>query len=113
MPYAYMENDKLKLLYPIPRDQLEKRYGSLTDEQHDELTRWHLDKSIELVWIDQKDVPTDRTYRNAWELVDGIATNLQKKAVIDETILRNEQRKLALEELIQEKVNDRNRNPNL
>ena len=107
--YLYMEGDRLKILREIPKEQLERRYGPLTDEQHEALTLKHLtlEQRNSLKQIDESLIPNEdqRQYRNAWELSnDTIATNLSKKAEIDDEFSAAQKRQDAIESLIKEKM---------
>lgn len=108
MPYCYHYNGKLCIVHPVPKENLEVQFGPLTDDEYNQLviSRLKLPVDIELSWVDNKDIPTDRTHRDAWELTyNSIVINPVKKAEIDFKLSAEMKRQAALEALIQEKIN--------
>lgn len=66
--FAYTENNRAIIVYPVPKEHLERAFGWLTDTEYEALIR----KGVpdDAVTITKDDLPQDRYFRNAWIVSD-------------------------------------------
>lgn len=75
------DNDRIALFSPVPKADLEKVLGPLTQEAYEDHIKERLGITDAPLVIDAADVPSDRLYRDAWCIKNGKIAEDFSKAV--------------------------------
>lgn len=81
---AYTHPDgRLMIVTPAPRSDLEKVMQFESEEQYEQFVWGRVipEGAIHPHFIEDEEIPSDRTFRNAWVLEDGVITHDIDKAI--------------------------------
>lgn len=77
MKIAYKRPDGgVSIVIAAPKDQLQKSMGPMTDAQYEEFVKEKLipENAQNITYVSDAEIPKDKTFRNAWDIVDGKIT---------------------------------------